>query len=104
MSGGGGGGGTPADTTNVQTIREAPEIEARRLGLMDSAGKLADKPLGLPDFQVAGLTSAEQQGITQARQGTGAGLSSIAAAESATPSKHTQHLSLIHISEPTRPY
>ncbi len=83
MSGGGGGGGTPADTTNVQTIREAPEIEARRLGLMDSAGKLADKPLGLPDFQVAGLTSAEQQGITQARQGTGAGLSSIAAAESA---------------------
>jgi hypothetical protein len=35
VSGGGGGGGTPANTTNVQTIREAPEIEARRLGLMD---------------------------------------------------------------------
>ena len=31
-SGGGGGGNVPADTTNVQTIREAPEIEARRLG------------------------------------------------------------------------
>ena len=30
-SGGGGGGSQPANTTNVQTIREAPEIEARRL-------------------------------------------------------------------------
>lgn len=83
MSGGGGGGGAPADTTNVQTIREAPEIEARRLGLMDAAAELAEKPLGLPDFQVAGLTAAEQQGITQARTGVGAGLPSIAAAEKA---------------------
>lgn len=81
-SGGGGGGGAPANTTNVQTIREAPEIEARRLGLMDAAAKLAEKPLGLPSFQVAGLTGAETQGITQARS-TGAGLSSIQAAEQA---------------------
>ena len=42
-SGGGGGSGVPADTTNVQTIREAPEIEARRLGLMDAARELATK-------------------------------------------------------------
>ena len=47
-SSGGGGGGTPANTTNVQTIREAPEIEARRLGLIDSAGTLASSPLNLP--------------------------------------------------------
>jgi len=81
--GGGGGGGTPANTTNVQTIREAPEIEARRLGLMDQAAKLVGTPLGLPAFQVAGLTAEEQQGITQARTGVGAGLPSIQAAETA---------------------
>jgi len=82
-SGGGGGGGTPANTTNVQTIREAPEIEARRLGLMDEASKLAGTQLGLPAFQVAGLTAEEQAGITQARTGVGAGLPSIQAAEQA---------------------
>lgn len=82
-SGGGGGGGAPADTTNVQTIREAPEIEARRLGLMDSAAKLAETPLGLPAFQVAGLSAAEQAGISQARSGVGAGISSVQGAEAA---------------------
>jgi hypothetical protein len=82
-SGGGGGGGTPADTTNVQTIREAPEIEARRLGLMDEAAKLAGTQLGLPAFQVAGLSAAEQAGITQAQTGVGSGLPSIQAAEQA---------------------
>ena len=46
-SGGGGGGGVPADTTNVHTIREAPEIEARRLGLMDAAVELAKKKTGV---------------------------------------------------------
>ena len=83
MSGGGGGGGAPSDTTSVQTIREAPEIEARRLGLMDAAGELASKRLDLPDFQVAGLTQAETEGIAQARTGVGAWLSSIQAAEQA---------------------
>ena len=90
MSGGGGGGGAPADTTNVQTIREAPEIEARRLGLMDAAAKLVEKPLGLPAFQVAGLSAAEQAGITQARTGVGAGLPSIQAAEQAASQFGTQ--------------
>jgi len=83
MSGGGGGGGsTPANTTNVQTIREAPEIEARRLGLMDEAQRLAGQPLGLPAFQVAGLTSAEKQGIAQAQQ-TGVGTGAITGAQTA---------------------
>ena len=50
MSSGGGGSGVPADTTNVQTIREAPEIEARRLGLMDAAVELAKKPTSLPAY------------------------------------------------------
>jgi len=87
-SGGGGGGSTPANTTNVQTIREAPEIEARRLGLMDEAQKLAGQSLGLPAFQVAGLTSSEKQGIAQAQQ-TGVGTGAITGAQTAasmTPS------------------
>jgi len=80
--GGGGGGSTPANTTNVQTIREAPEIEARRLGLMDQAAKVVADPLGLPSFQVAPISAGEQMAITQAQQ-TGLGLPSVQAAEDA---------------------
>ena len=69
MSSGGGGSGVPADTTNVQTIREAPEIEARRLGLMDAAVELAKKPTTLPSYQVAGMAPAEQDALTLARSG-----------------------------------
>jgi len=75
-SGGGGGSGVPADTTNVQTIREAPEIEARRLGLMDAAVELAKKKTSPPAFQIAPMSAAEQQGLTLAGQ-TGAGAGAI---------------------------
>ena len=75
-SGGGGGSGVPADTTNVQTIREAPEIEARRLGLMDAATELAKKKTSPPAFQIAPMSAAEQQGLTLAGQ-TGAGAGAI---------------------------
>ena len=68
-SGGGGGGGVPADTTNVQTIREAPEIEARRLGLMDAARELAMKQTTLPAYQVAAMTTPETEARTLARSG-----------------------------------
>ena len=65
--GGGGGSGVPANTTNIQTIREAPEIEARRLGLMDAATELARKPTTPPAFQIAPLATAETEGIALAR-------------------------------------
>ena len=81
-SGGGGGGGQPANTTNVQTIREAPEIEARRLGLMDQAAITASQPIGLPAFQVAQLSQAERGAGALAQQ-TGAGISSIQGAQQA---------------------
>jgi len=81
-SGGGGGGGQPANTTNVQTIREAPEIEARRLGLMDQAAITASQPIGLPAFQVAQLSQAERGAGALAQQ-TGAGISSIQGARQA---------------------
>ena len=81
-SSGGGGGSQPANTTNVQTIREAPEIEARRLGLMDQAAITAGQPLGLPAFQVAPLSASERAAQTLAGQ-TGAGISSIQGAQQA---------------------
>ena len=67
--GGGGGSGVPADTTNVQTIREAPEIEARSLGLMDAARELAMKQTTLPAYQVATMTTPETEARTLARSG-----------------------------------
>jgi hypothetical protein len=45
--GSGGGGGQPANTTNVQTIREAPGIEERKLGLMDISRSLAETPVNI---------------------------------------------------------
>ena len=81
-SGGGGGSSTPANTTNVQTIREAPEIEARRLGLMDQAAMTASQPIGLPAFQVAQLSQAER-GAGALAQKTGAGIASIQGAQQA---------------------
>jgi hypothetical protein len=81
-SGGGGGSSQPANTTNVQTIREAPEIEARRLGLMDQAAMTASQPIGLPAFQVAQLSQAERGAGALAQQ-TGAGISSIQGAQQA---------------------
>ena len=87
-SGGGGGGGVPADTTNVQTIREAPEIEARRLGLMDAATELAKKPTSPPAFQVAPMATAETAGLNLAQQ-TGAGAANIAGATTAAGQQFT---------------
>ncbi len=81
-SGGGGGSSQPANTTNVQTIREAPEIEARRLGLMDQAAITSSQPLGLPAFQVAQLSASERAAQTLAGR-TGAGISSITGAQQA---------------------
>jgi len=81
-SGGGGGSSQPANTTNVQTIREAPEIEARRLGLMDQASITASQPLGLPAFRVAPLSQSEQAAGALAQR-TGAGITSIQGAQQA---------------------
>ena len=70
--GGGGGGSTPAMQTQI--IREAPGIEDRKLELMDMARQVAQKPINLPDYQVSGLGSLEQQGINAAgTTGIGAG-------------------------------
>jgi hypothetical protein len=42
-----------------QIVREAPEIEAIKLGLLKSAKQLADKRINLPGAQVAGFTGLQ---------------------------------------------
>ena len=72
----GGGRSQPAATPTTQTqfVREAPGIEERKLELMDIARQVAQDPIDLPDYQVAGLGALEQQGITAAgTTGVGAG-------------------------------
>ena len=70
--GGGGGGGSAPPSTQTQIVREAPGIEERKLELMDIARQVAQKPIDLPDYKVAGLGALEQQGI-QAAGTTGIG-------------------------------
>ena len=72
--GGGGGGAQPASGTQVSIAREAPEIEARKLGLYDQALKLAQRPVQLPAYQVAAPPPLQQAGFTAAgTTGVGAG-------------------------------
>lgn len=61
-----------ATTTTEQIIREAPDIEAYKLGLLSSAKALTDTPLNLPAYQVAGLNADQTASFDLARQGIGA--------------------------------
>jgi hypothetical protein len=58
-------------TTTEQIIREAAEVEARKLGLLDTAKALADKPITLPEQQVATLTPQQLQAIQLGESGVG---------------------------------
>ena len=51
-------------TITEQIVREAPEIEALKLGLINSAKDLSDISIQLPERQVAGLSSLQQQAAT----------------------------------------
>jgi hypothetical protein len=85
--GGSGGGGQPANTTQMQTVREAPEIEARKIALYDQAASLASQPISLPAIQVAAPTQLQQQGFQSAGitgvggQTTQAGIGSVLQAQ-----------------------
>jgi len=59
--------------TETTIMREAAEIEARKLGLMDSAKTLAGDAINLPDQQVAGLTSSQNWAGAQTGQAGGIG-------------------------------
>ena len=59
--------------TVTETItREAPEIEAMRLALLQDAQKLVKDPVALPDYQVSGFSPLQTQAQTLAGQGVGA--------------------------------
>jgi|TARA_R110001592_G_scaffold6946_4_gene38318 hypothetical protein len=63
-----------AETTiTEQIVREAPEIEALKLGLVQSAKDLADAPIQLPEQQIAGLSGLQQRAATAAEQAGGIG-------------------------------
>tara|TARA_R100001510_G_C7609550_1_gene173543 strand:- start:185 stop:1033 length:849 start_codon:yes stop_codon:yes gene_type:complete len=70
---GGGGGGSAPPSTTTNYVREAPGIEERKIELMDIARQVAQKPINLPDYQVAGLGALEQQGIQNIQSGIGSG-------------------------------
>ena len=72
--GGGRSQSAAAPSSQTQFVREAPGIEERKIELMDIARQVAQDPINLPDYQVAGLGALEQQGITAAgTTGVGAG-------------------------------
>lgn len=55
----------------TQIIREAPDIEAYKLGLLKSAKAEIEKPLTLPAYQAAGLSELQQKAIGLGQQGIG---------------------------------
>jgi hypothetical protein len=59
-------------TYSTQYVREAPEIEAYKLGLINEARELYNQPMTLPAVEAAGLSGTELQGIDFAKQGIGA--------------------------------
>lgn len=59
-----------ATTTTEQIIREAPEVEALRMGLVETA-RAVPMPQ-LPAFTVAGMSPIQQAAIARGQQGIGA--------------------------------
>lgn len=58
-------------TTQEQIVREAPGIEAYKIGLLDLAKRRGEIPVNLPDIQVAGLTPEQLTARELAAQGIG---------------------------------
>ena len=64
--------------------REAPDIEARKLGLMDSAKALTEQGYEIPEYVLAGLTEDQKNALALARQGIGSFKPFLQSAEQAT--------------------
>jgi hypothetical protein len=58
-------------TTQQQIVREAPEVEAYKLGLLQLAKDVSSQPISLPAMQVAGLAPEQAQAVQLAQQGIG---------------------------------
>jgi len=57
--------------TQTSIVREAPNIEAYKLGLLQSAKQLADLGVDLPPQQIAGMTDLQLAALNRAGQGIG---------------------------------
>ena len=67
-----GDGSDPSGTTfATQFSREAPQIEARKLQLMDTASGFAKDPVGIPTQQVAPWEQLQQEAFTRTGEGLG---------------------------------
>jgi len=55
-----------------QIVREAPDIEAYKVGLLESAKELADVQRELPAYQIAGMSADQLAALERGRQGIGA--------------------------------
>ena len=60
-------------TIQEQIVREAPEIEALKLGLIQSAKDLSDTAIQLPKQQIAALSGLQTQAQAAAQQAGGIG-------------------------------
>ena len=58
--------------TTEQIIREAPNIEAYKLGLLEAARQQIAKPMALPAYQVSGMTPEQVTAAQLAIKGIGA--------------------------------
>ena len=61
-----------ATTTSEQIVREAPDIEAYKLGLLQSAKNLVDTPINIPAQQIAGMSQMQQDALARTQAGVGA--------------------------------
>lgn len=64
--------GASASNITEQYVREAPDIEAYKLGLLKSAQALGSAPPNLPGYQVAGMSQDQLDAMGLARAGIGA--------------------------------
>jgi hypothetical protein len=63
----------PERTITEQIVREAPDIEAFKIGLLESGKELADKDLQLPPQEIADLSALERRAIEGAGPAGGIG-------------------------------
>ena len=62
---------SPYYTGAEQIMRESPDIEARKLGLIDTAKALTEKGYTLPNYVLAGLTQDQKDAFALQREGIG---------------------------------
>jgi hypothetical protein len=67
-----------ATDTQIQIVREDPDIEAYRLGLLKQSKELADTPITLPTQQVAGLSTLQQEAQKRAQDQAATGIGAYA--------------------------